>query len=181
MRTGRTDPRPVPQRAAGSLPLQLSEHSMRVKPTLPILWLILVACASGGARRPSDPRRVEFAPELGIDLGTMTRLPGGLYYTDVRPGEGDEAKHNSEVRVLYTGKLPEGTVFDASRDDNDAAQFRLGEGLVIRGWEEGIPGMRVGGLRRLVVPPALGYGRRGTASVPANATLVFEILLIGVR
>jgi len=154
---------------------------MRPIPTPAVLGLLLATACASGARRPSDPRQVVFAPELGIDLSTMTRTPGGLYYLDMRPGDGDEARRNSIVTVLYKGSLREGTLCDASRDENDAVQFRIGEGSVIQGWEQGIVGMRVGGLRKLVVPPALGYGRQGTDAVPSNATLVFEILLVGVR
>jgi FKBP-type peptidyl-prolyl cis-trans isomerase FkpA len=148
---------------------------------IPLLCGIMSFSCAGGMQRPSDPAEVAFAPDLGIDLTTMTMLPGRLYFSDIRPGDGEEAKRNSTVRVLYTGKLPDGTIFDASRDETDAVQFRLGDGQVIRGWEDGIVGMRVGGLRRLVVPPALAYGRRGTTAVPSNATLVFEILLVGVN
>jgi len=108
----------------------------------------------------------------------------GLQYDDVTPGTGDEAHAGQHVRVHYTGWLYEngqaGRKFDSSKDRGEPFSFPLGAGHVIRGWDEGVAGMKVGGMRRLVIPPQLGYGARGAGGViPPNATLLFEVELLG--
>jgi FKBP-type peptidyl-prolyl cis-trans isomerase FkpA len=106
----------------------------------------------------------------------------GLGIADLQTGEGDEAKAGKTVDVHYTGWLENGTKFDSSLDRRSPFSFRLGAGQVIPGWDEGVAGMKVGGKRRLVIPPALGYGARGAGGViPPNATLIFEVELLGVR
>ena len=112
----------------------------------------------------------------------VTTTPSGLKYLDEVVGTGDEAKAGNRVSVHYTGTLESGRKFDSSRDRGEPFEFDLGAGRVIRGWDEGVAGMRVGGKRRLVIPPELGYGSRGAGSViPPGATLVFEVELLGVR
>jgi FKBP-type peptidyl-prolyl cis-trans isomerase FkpA len=107
--------------------------------------------------------------------------PGGLIVDDLSPGSGEAAELGRTVSVHYTGWLTDGTKFDSSKDRNEPFDFPLGAGYVIRGWDEGVQGMRVGGVRKLTIPPELGYGARGAAGViPPNATLVFEIELLGV-
>ncbi|MCG6987653.1 MAG: FKBP-type peptidyl-prolyl cis-trans isomerase [Gemmatimonadetes bacterium] len=110
----------------------------------------------------------------------MRRTPSGLYIQDIKVGAGAVARRTSTVSVRYTGYLADGTIFDTTGGDKPVS-FRLDGGDVIRGWTEGIPGMREGGIRRLVVRPELAYGKRGTAGVPPNATLVFDIQLVNVR
>jgi len=96
-------------------------------------------------------------------------------------GEGAEAKSGDTVTVHYTGWLTDGTKFDSSVDRGQPFQFRLGIGQVIRGWDEGVAGMKIGGKRKLTIPPDMGYGQRGAgALIPPNATLVFEVELLGV-
>jgi len=105
----------------------------------------------------------------------------GLIYEDVTLGTGDEAKAGQRVSVHYTGWLTDGTKFDSSKDRNDPFAFPLGAGHVIKGWDEGVQGMKVGGVRKLTIPPQLGYGARGAGGViPPNATLVFEVELLQV-
>ncbi|HSN39413.1 MAG TPA: FKBP-type peptidyl-prolyl cis-trans isomerase [Burkholderiales bacterium] len=108
--------------------------------------------------------------------------PSGLIIEEVVVGAGAEAAAGRKITVHYTGWLVDGTKFDSSRDRDDPFAFPLGAGRVIRGWDEGVQGMKVGGTRKLTIPPALGYGARGAGSViPPNATLVFEVELLAVE
>jgi FKBP-type peptidyl-prolyl cis-trans isomerase FkpA len=114
-----------------------------------------------------------------------TTTASGLQYDDIVAGSGAAAAPGQHVTVHYTGWLYEngqaGAKFDSSKDRNDPFDFPLGAGHVIRGWDEGVAGMKVGGTRRLVIPPALGYGARGAGGViPPNATLLFEVELLEV-
>ncbi len=105
----------------------------------------------------------------------------GLKYEDLNEGEGDQAAAGHRVSVHYTGWLLDGEKFDSSVDRNQPFQFTLGKGMVIRGWDEGVAGMRIGGKRRLTIPPQLGYGSRGAGGViPPNATLVFDVELLDI-
>lgn len=116
----------------------------------------------------------------------MIETDSGLQYTDTQPGEGSVALAGQTVAVHYTGWLfkdgQKGDKFDSSKDRGTPFVFGLGEGLVIRGWDEGVRGMKVGGTRQLVIPPTLGYGSRGAGGViPPNATLMFEVELLGIE
>ncbi|MBK9608048.1 MAG: FKBP-type peptidyl-prolyl cis-trans isomerase [Betaproteobacteria bacterium] len=115
----------------------------------------------------------------------MITTPSGLQYEDTIAGTGEQARAGQQVSVHYTGWLYQdgqaGKKFDSSKDRNEPFGFALGAGRVIKGWDEGVQGMRVGGTRRLVIPPELGYGARGAGGViPANATLLFVVELLGV-
>lgn len=127
------------------------------------------------------------------ESGSMTPMADSgitsLQITDVTAGTGAEARPGMTVSVHYTGWLydagaadKKGAKFDSSRDRNEPFEFPLGAHRVIDGWDEGVAGMKVGGARELVIPPAMGYGARGAGSdIPPNATLVFDVELLGVR
>ena len=105
-----------------------------------------------------------------------------LIIEDLTVGNGDEAVSGKTVIVHYTGWLTNGSKFDSSKDRNDPFNFRLGAGQVITGWDDGVAGMKVGGKRKLTIPPEMAYGSRGAGGViPPNATLVFEVELLAVR
>ena len=110
------------------------------------------------------------------------KTPSGLTIEDLIVGTGDTAGAGQRVSVHYTGWTTDGRKFDSSKDRGQPFMFSLGEGEVIRGWDEGVAGMKVGGKRKLTIPPELGYGSRGAGKViPPNATLLFEVELLGVR
>jgi FKBP-type peptidyl-prolyl cis-trans isomerase FkpA len=111
---------------------------------------------------------------------TTTTTASGLIIEELKVGTGAEAAAGQHVSVHYTGWLTDGTKFDSSKDRGDPFEFPLGAGHVIRGWDEGVQGMKVGGSRKLTIPADLGYGARGAGGViPPNATLVFEVELLG--
>lgn len=143
------------------------------------LGIGILACGPGGPA-PPGPEAVEFAPELGVDLDAMDRTASGLFLQDLAEGTGPAAQRTSLVSIHYVGWLSDGTVIDASLG-GEPFQFRLGGNEVIRGWNEGIRGMRRGGRRKLVIRPGLAYGARGSTRVPPGATLVFEVQLVDVR
>jgi FKBP-type peptidyl-prolyl cis-trans isomerase FkpA len=116
----------------------------------------------------------------------VVEMPNGLKYTDTKTGDGATATPGSKVSVHYTGWLynndKKGAKFDSSVDRGKPFEFKLGAHQVIAGWDEGVAGMRVGGKRTLIIPPELGYGARGAGGViPPNATLMFDVELLGVQ
>ena len=113
---------------------------------------------------------------------STTTTPSGLIIEEVVEGSGATAAVGQTVSVHYTGWLTDGTKFDSSKDRNEPFEFPLGKGWVIRGWDEGVQGMKIGGTRKLTIPAELGYGARGAGGViPPNATLVFEVELLELR
>ncbi|MDP3792278.1 MAG: FKBP-type peptidyl-prolyl cis-trans isomerase [bacterium] len=115
--------------------------------------------------------------------GEWIKLPSGLEYQDVVMGQGTEAKNGDAVATHYLGTLQNGTKFDSSYDRGQPFVFLLGKGTVIKGWEEGLLGMKVGGKRKLIVPAHLGYGERGAGGglIPPGATLLFDVELMAVE
>jgi FKBP-type peptidyl-prolyl cis-trans isomerase FkpA len=120
-------------------------------------------------------------PDKGTEKGKKT--PSGLIIEDLKEGTGDAAKKGDSVEVHYTGWLKkDGTKFDSSLDRKKPFTFPLGAGKVIKGWDEGVEGMKVGGKRKLTIPPDLGYGKKGFGdTIPPDATLVFEVELLKVK
>jgi FKBP-type peptidyl-prolyl cis-trans isomerase len=105
----------------------------------------------------------------------------GLKYIDLKAGDGDQAKVGNKVTVHYTGWLKNGKKFDSSLDRGEPFAFELGAGEVIKGWDEGVAGMKVGGKRKLIIPYELAYGEKGQGSIPPKAELTFEVLLLKVK
>jgi FKBP-type peptidyl-prolyl cis-trans isomerase len=115
------------------------------------------------------------------ESGSPISTPSGLEYIELAEGSGPVASAGDSVTVHYTGWLTTGTQFDSSRDGGRPFQFRLGAGQVIKGWDQGVAGMKTGGRRKLIIPSQLGYGSRGAAgAIPPDAALVFTVELIGV-
>ena len=113
--------------------------------------------------------------------GPEITTPSGLKYTDLVVGTGATPLKGQTVTVHYTGTLTNGKKFDSSVDRGRPADFRIGVGSVIKGWDEALMTMKVGGKRKLVIPPALGYGPEGTPTIPGNSTLIFDVELLGVK
>jgi FKBP-type peptidyl-prolyl cis-trans isomerases 1 len=114
-------------------------------------------------------------------MSDVTTTPSGLQYEEIVVGDGPSPKAGDRVTVHYTGTFPEGKKFDSSRDRNDPLVFPIGQGYVIKGWDEGVMSMKVGGRRKLIIPPDLAYGARGAGGViPPNATLIFDVELLGI-
>ncbi len=126
---------------------------------------------------------VIFIISCGSNEGNMQKLENGLLIEDIVVGDGNEAKDHNKVVVNYTGTLENGSVFDSSlKPGRDPFTFTLGVGSVIKGWDQGVKGMKVGGKRKLVIPPELGYGDQGAGNViPPNTTLYFEVELLEVE
>jgi len=148
------------------------------------VWLFIAktktASAPTGALMPSvSPTPT---PASTPETGKIIELEGGLKTQDLVVGSGAEAINGKKISVNYVGTLADGKKFDSSYDRGTPFQFVLGAGQVIQGWELGVAGMKVGGKRKLIIPPALGYGDRniGNGLIPPNSTLIFEVELLGV-
>jgi peptidylprolyl isomerase len=124
-----------------------------------------------------------FDPNPFKGNGKVVKTASGLQYEEMTIGTGKEAKSGSHAYVHYTGTLKDGTKFDSSRDRGDPFDFTIGTGGVIKGWDEGVAGMKVGGRRKLMVPAALGYGAEGAGSgtIPPNSDLIFDVELMDIK
>jgi FKBP-type peptidyl-prolyl cis-trans isomerase len=148
---------------------------MRVASWLRVLTLAGLCAALTGAALAQDKDKDK-------EKEKVVTTKSGLKYIDEKVGDGDEAKAGNIVEVHYTGWLKDGTKFDSSKDRGKPFEFKIGVTKVIQGWHEGVPGMKVGGKRKLIIPPDLAYGARGYPPViPPNAELTFEIELLRVR
>ncbi|HBL31956.1 MAG TPA: peptidylprolyl isomerase [Acidobacteria bacterium] len=138
----------------------------RPLPARGFVWALLTAVAAGAAAEP--PHEVV--------------LPSGVRYVDLQPGTGEEARPGKILAVRYVGRLEGGKTFDATPEGAEPLTLRLGAGDVIKGLDQGLAGMRVGGKRRLTIPPELGFGKEGAGEcIPPNATLVYEVELVALR
>jgi FKBP-type peptidyl-prolyl cis-trans isomerase FkpA len=149
-----------------------------------LLPLAFTACLSGAETitYPNIPiESTTFAAGLNVDLAASTKTATGLYYRDITVGTGTASTASSRVSVWYNAYFTNGQQFDAIVSPSTPFSFTLGTGYVIKGWDEGIVGMKVGGVRQLIIPPALAYGSSGYLSVPPNAVLVFNVTLAGVQ
>jgi len=154
--------------------------------------LILGACSDKPAppAQPAAPapaaatgtiESATFAPALGVDLAASTKAPSGLYYRDLVVGTGAVVADRQMLSMRYTGWLSDGTRFDGNEEGGAPLTFPLGVKAVIDGWDQGIAGMRVGGQRQLIIPPALGYGPAGNGPVPPNAIMVFKVEVLSAK
>jgi len=149
------------------------------RPLTLALATLLTALPLAGPVLAQAPK--EKAMEKPAESKEVT-TPSGLKYTDIKVGDGAEAKAGQVVDVHYTGWLTNGTKFDSSVDRGKPFSFKLGAGQVIEGWDKGVAGMKVGGKRKLTIPPGLGYGTQSVGGViPPNSTLVFDVELLGVK
>ena len=163
-----------------------THRSLRTLILLP-LALTLAACGDG-ENGPAevvlqDPADISYASALGIDLSSMQLQPSGLYIRDLQDGTGDPTVAGDIMVVHYSGWINDGTLFDSSRNPGrEPFTVTVGAGGVIAGWEEGLLGMRVGGIRQLVIPPQLAYGVQSPSPlIPAGSVLIFEVELLEVN
>jgi FKBP-type peptidyl-prolyl cis-trans isomerase len=151
-----------------------------------VFFTLAFSVAVLGCSDPSGPPRIEdtrFAPELGIDLDAMQKTASGIYWRDLEVGTGREVVANQYAHIYYRGWLANGTEFDSTQPPANPLEVWVGIGGVIRGFAEGMLGMREGGKRLFIVPPRLGYGSNPPpkSDIPKNAILVFEVEVVEVE
>jgi FKBP-type peptidyl-prolyl cis-trans isomerase len=149
-------------------------------PSIMRFALLAILCCAAACSDSSSPTAVPidqttFDASLGVDLTQSTKLPSGLYYRDITPGTGAALAAGQTVGMRYTGALADGSVFDANPAPKAVFSFVLGAGTVIKGWDQGLVGMKVGGRRQLIIPPELGYGPNDNGPIPGNSVLVFTV------
>ncbi|NJP10648.1 MAG: FKBP-type peptidyl-prolyl cis-trans isomerase [Leptolyngbyaceae cyanobacterium RU_5_1] len=159
-----------------------SDRSSATAASLPTPQAQVTTVASDSQTAPLVAQTTTNPPtlrKLEVSKNYVTTA-SGLKYLDLVEGTGAAPESRQTVKVHYTGTLEDGTKFDSSRDRNRPFEFQIGVGQVIKGWDEGVGSMKVGGRRQLVIPPELGYGSRGIGPIPPNSTLLFDVELLGV-
>jgi FKBP-type peptidyl-prolyl cis-trans isomerase FkpA len=157
---------------------------LRRNPLIAAVFSVSIsACASGGGAAPvtRPMESVPFASTLDVDLARMTKTATGLYFRDIEVGTGIVVHALMEVTVQYKGRLSNGVTFDSTSVGQAPLKVPIGRGRVIKGWDEGILGMRVGGRRQLVIPPELAYGSNRSGIIPPDAVLVFDIRVLSAK
>ena len=145
-----------------------------------LIAILGVASGCGGTNNSNTPATTRTSSPMKVN-GQPTTTASGLKYWDIMVGTGATAVAGNMVKVHYSGFLTSGEKFDSSRDRGEPFSFPLGAGQVIKGWDEGVAGMKVGGQRQLRIPPELGYGAAGAGgAIPPNATLIFDVELLGI-
>jgi peptidylprolyl isomerase len=150
--------------------------------TLGLTLATIATLATSACSQAIEPSQTQ--PQAGQVGGqtNLTTTPSGLQYEDIKVGDGPSPRAGQTVVVHYTGWLTNGKKFDSSVDRGQPFKFAIGQGQVIKGWDEGVMSMKVGGKRKLTIPPHLGYGQRGMpGAIPPNATLVFDVQLLGLE
>jgi FK506-binding nuclear protein len=141
-----------------------------------MLLALALPAACGEEEQPAvSIESTTFAPSLGVDLRASTKSPSGLYYRDIAQGTGTTLAPGQNVGMRYVGSFADGKVFDSNPAPKPVFSFRLGAGQVIKGWDEGLVGMKVGGKRQLVIPATLAYGPNDYGPIPGNSVLVFTV------
>jgi len=154
---------------------------MKVTKLCGLLLLLSAALVAQTSSHKAVPARVPNTSAPTKVTGEGVKTDSGLQYWDIKVGTGDEAKSGDKVKVHYTGWFTSGKKFDSSVDAQQPYTFTLGQGNVIKGWDEGVAGMKVGGKRQLRIPPELAYGEQGYKNIiPPNSTLIFDVQLLAV-
>ena len=157
----------------------------RFVPLLLVVVLVFAACGGGddsGDTEAGGGGEEEVTAGSGDCPTEPTTTDSGLQIEEIECGDGEEAQKGDTLEVHYEGTLEDGTKFDASRDHGSTFEFQVGAGQVIQGWDEGLIGMKIGGVRKLTIPPELGYGAAGAPpAIPPNSTLIFEIELVDIK
>jgi FKBP-type peptidyl-prolyl cis-trans isomerase len=148
---------------------------MRFRWMFAALLPLAIACLDTTAPASATVEETTFASSLGVDLANSTRTSSGLYYRDITVGTGATLTAGQNVTVYYIGWLSNGVPFDSLKSPSAPLPFQLGAGRLIPGFEEGVAGMKVGGRRQLLIPPALAYGPRGYGDIPGNTVVVFVV------
>ena len=149
-----------------------------------LLPLTFAACLNGTepVTFPNIPiESTNFAPALNVNLAASTKTSTGLYYRDITVGTGAAVATGQQATITYVGQLANGATFDQSNPSNPTFPFVLGAGQVIPGFDQGVLGMKVGGVRQLIIPPELGYGAASNGAIPGNSVLVFSVTLVSIK
>lgn len=148
---------------------------MRFHLSSTLLALALLTACGDSSPTAVPIEQTIFAPSLGVDLSASTKQSSGLYYRDIVQGSGTTLATGQTVGMRYVGSFANGQEFDSNPAPKPVFSFRLGAGQVIKGWDQGLVGMKVGGKRQLVIPPELGYGANDYGPIPGNSVLVFTV------